>query len=1124
MPVYSLRGIDIEFPFDAYPCQVRYMESVVEALQKGQNALLESPTGSGKTLCLLCASLAWRSSLPSNWKPPGSTAPDRPAAGPPLIIFASRTHSQIQQAVKQLKMTNYSPRVTVVASRDSLCVHPVSKKSSGMKLNQECSAMNVQRKCYLKNNLDEFQRINPQLLGDVYDIEDLAYIGTEHAICPYYLALDNSRIADFIFVPYNYLVDASMRKTILLEQRLDNAVVIFDEAHNVESSCMESSSFDLTATLLSRCIMEVEHCIVACSKDGWSPPPNVRAEPAQLASYSIGLKQCLMDLEKLIANIPITDRTLGFTREGPYIFDILGKVGILEGDHERLHQLLDNLILVCRERKDPDCGLRQLRDALSIAFRAGRASSAKQYRVHIHEESGERSARPSKGFSRSAGSRTLSFWCFSSGLIMQELMNLGVRSLILTSGTLAPLAALKNELEVEFPVVLENGHVIGEDQICVRVIPVGPSGAPLNSNYRNRTETSARELGDVLVSFSRIIPDGLLVFFPSYAAMSVLIQRWQASALIGRLEMHKRVIVEPKSSSELAGCLAAYREAIESGQGAMLFAVCRGKVSEGVDFSDRAARGVIVCGLPYAATHSDRVRLKRSYLDASAGNGSGREWYDNAAYRAVNQALGRVIRHRNDYGAILLCDQRFSGERSQGYLSLWLRHFVKVCSNFQASVATIEQFFRQCDTRPTVAPQATTGAQPKAADERFRHINPIRALAERFRQMRSNLEPVDTDSRSKAYGSPDRSRKGPSDVLELPGTVISASCQRRQMAAISSAVLQPMPMPSFDAESGNDGEERFQNPSDIPPSPLPLLANLYQKPRLAGPAPTETRKRKPEYGVPDRETMKRERGQDLLDCIKRRCAAKHYKEIKATLRTLATAEPTDAATVASNGSELSTTSNLIEKLRQLLQAIPGHQSLQLCERMAPFLPERFSQQFLACAKKPAARQFSDMIKAKSVASYEKYKALIKGLHARRSAMFTDEQRAAVLADLTELVDLLMSLDQSWPVAMQEFLTEELLELYKKCLAEAYERQEQFENLPLSERLKRNPNRNTSTSAPRNRSRMCEFCRGPPVDAHMSKLCGHQACFECWKIALATTKACQMCSRPHSRRNLEKVLY
>ena len=45
--------------------------------------------------------------------------------------------------------------------------------------------------------------------------------------------------------------------------------------------------------------------------------------------------------------------------------------------------------------------------------------------------------------------------------------------------------------------------------------------------------------------------------------------------------------------------------------------------------------------------------------------------------RAVNQAVGRVIRHRNDYGAVLLADERFGFGSVQSQLSVWIRPHIQ---------------------------------------------------------------------------------------------------------------------------------------------------------------------------------------------------------------------------------------------------------------------------------------------------------------------------------------------------------------------------------------------------------------------------------------------------------------
>ncbi|KAM0928809.1 hypothetical protein ACQ4PT_002001 [Festuca glaucescens] len=737
MPVYRIRGVDVDFPFDAYDCQITYMDRVLQSLQQGNNALLESPTGTGKTLCLLCSTLAWRrtfgeflrggggggggGSQPSGSQQSGASA--TPLSPYPVIIYASRTHSQLRQVIKELKATNYRPKMAVLGSREQMCIHEEVSKLRGKAQNNGCQFLCKKRRCRHNNIVTEYMRSNNELGNEPFDIEDLVNIGRTKGPCPYYISRELSKSVDILFAPYNYLIDPGNRRS-LAGIPWDNAVLIFDEAHNLESICADAASFDLLPTSLTSCIAEAQECIQLCSfKRSIENSADKQFDPE---NYAI-LKALLMALEKKISELVIESKELGYTKPGIYIYEFLSELNITSETSKKLIETIDSASLLLEEgnsgetkagakAKSTVSRLETIRDMLDIIFRGGGQGHAKYYRFHVNE-SRQTSGDSLQVFGKA--SRTLSWWCFNPGLAMEEFLKLGVRSIILTSGTLSPLESLAMELNLEFPVRLENPHVISPDQIWVGVVPVGPSGHPLNSSYRTReTEKYKQELGTVIVNFARIVPDGLLVFFPSYSMMDKCIDYWKnrnhehsvdENTIWQRMCKYKQPVIEPRQSSNFPNAIEDYAAKLRdsSTSGAIFFAVCRGKVSEGLDFADRAGRAVIVTGMPFSTPTDPKVRLKREYLDkrdyldkmATPSNKNskvltGEEWYVQQAARAVNQAVGRVIRHRHDYGAIIYCDERFVWSNYQSQMSYWLKPYIKCYSKYGEIVQTLTRFFR----------------------------------------------------------------------------------------------------------------------------------------------------------------------------------------------------------------------------------------------------------------------------------------------------------------------------------------------------------------------------------------------------------------------------------------------
>uniref|UniRef100_A0A8C6UWU7 Regulator of telomere elongation helicase 1 n=1 Tax=Neogobius melanostomus TaxID=47308 RepID=A0A8C6UWU7_9GOBI len=747
MAELSVHGVTVKFPFPPYDCQRDYISRVIECLQQKKNGVLESPTGTGKTLCLLCATLAWREHFRdtisarkiserlqganmfpetplASW---GTAATDGDSAtyytDIPKIIYASRTHSQLAQVINELKNTVYRPKVCVLGSREQLCINPevMRQESNHVKVHM-CRAKVSTRSCTFYNNVEE-KSTDRDLVNSILDVEDLVKYGTKQRVCPYYLSRSLKQQADLIFMPYNYLLDPKSRRAHNIE--LSKAVVIFDEAHNVERTCEESTSFDLTPYDVASAITAVDRLLAEQAKE--VSCMDTTSENFSADSLGSGLKidistiakvkQILLDLEAAVDSYEVpSDR--GITKPGIFIYELLERAHLNYSTKTPVYEALEQISGYLAGQQGVFLntnGLQKLADIIQLVFCGEPAekdrtllmqANTAHFKVHIHRDqvSKKKSADPWASSAPKKQGNILSYWCFSPGFSMQELANQGVRCIILTSGTLSPLSSFTSEMRIDFPIRLENDHVIQRDQIFVSVIQRGPDEVQLTSAFDRRfLPENMASLGSTVANLSRVVPYGLLVFFPSFPLMTKTLEFWRDKGQADRIEKVKPMFVEPKGKGTFNEVIEGYYSKVNDpvSKGGSFFAVCRGKASEGLDFADSYGRGVVITGLPFPPKMDPRVVLKMQFLDEMCRKKTpgvkyltGQEWYRQQAFRAVNQAVGRVIRHKEDYGAIFLCDERFQGPSAIAQLPKWVRPYVRTYNAFGNVVRDVSQFFR----------------------------------------------------------------------------------------------------------------------------------------------------------------------------------------------------------------------------------------------------------------------------------------------------------------------------------------------------------------------------------------------------------------------------------------------
>ncbi|WFD46756.1 DNA helicase [Malassezia furfur] len=609
-----------------------------------------------------------------------------------------------------------------LSSRKNMCIHPVvSQQRKGKVVDAMCRDMTSTWACKkgreepgsvtLCDYHEELGKLEPGHLvpPGVWTIEEVKEYGRERGVCPYFAVRRMMPFCDIIIYSFHYLLDPKVADQVSKEMSKD-AIVVFDEAHNIDNVCIESLSIDLTRPTLDnayRCINQLAEKVDEVKKadssklqdeytrlvEGLQQQSDDREAETFLANPVLPTdllqeavpgnirraEHFLAFLRRFVEYLKTRMRVLHVVAETPASFlQHLKEITFIERKPlrfcaERLRMLVQTLELT---RIDEYSSLQ------TVAFFATLVSTYdKGFLLILEPFETENATVPNPIFH---------FTCLDASLAIAPVFE-RFSSVIITSGTISPLDMYPKMLK--FDTVCQESYTMTLTRQCFLplVVTRGSDQVAISSRFEVRNDPSVvRNYGNILIEYAKCVPDGVVAFFPSYLYMESIVAAWHDMGILDEVWKHKLVFVETPDAPETSIALENFRRACDNGRGAILLSVARGKVSEGIDFDHNYGRAVIMFGVPYQYTES---RILKARLEFLRDNFRIKEndFLTFDAMRHAAQCVGRVLRGKSDYGLMVFADKRFARADKRAKLPKWIAQYIQpVCNNLSMDMAIVE--------------------------------------------------------------------------------------------------------------------------------------------------------------------------------------------------------------------------------------------------------------------------------------------------------------------------------------------------------------------------------------------------------------------------------------------------